>query len=184
MIQNFFLFINHGLIACHFLFGIYMTSVIRRAKETDLFRLNSMMYQLHDEHHQQCPELFKTASEIEEEKSIARYLDDPECMVYVAELEGDVIGFVTGHFCELISTVSKPVMMATIDELYVEETSRREGIAEKLITRMEQELKDYGVKEVFVEVWGFNQAALDFYHQQGMKEHIHYLRKALKENEI
>ena len=68
------------------------------------------MYQLHDEHHQQCPELFKTASEIEEEKSISRYLDDPDCIVYVAEFNGAVIGFVTAHFCELVSTVSKPVM--------------------------------------------------------------------------
>ncbi|OCH15268.1 MULTISPECIES: GNAT family N-acetyltransferase [unclassified Aliivibrio] len=161
-----------------------MDPVIRRAKEIDLFRLNSMMYQLHDEHHQQCPELFKTASEIEEEKSISRYLDDPDCMIYVAELDGDVIGFVTGHFCELVSTVSKAVMMATIDELYVEPQSRRAGIAEKLMTRIEQELKDYGVKEIFVEVWDFNQSALKFYYQQGLKEHIHYLRKPLKEIEI
>lgn len=179
------MFINHGLITVQSLFGINMASVIRRAKETDLFCLNSMMYQLHDEHHQQCPELFKTASEIEEEKSISRYLDDPDCMVYVAELEGAVIGFVTGHFCELISTVSKPVMMATIDELYVESKHRREGVAEQLMTRIEQELKDYGVREIFVEVWDFNQTALNFYHQQGMTDHIHYLRKALnKESEI
>ncbi|KAB2823707.1 GNAT family N-acetyltransferase [Aliivibrio finisterrensis] len=161
-----------------------MDSVIRRAKEIDLFCLNSMMYQLHDEHHQQCPELFKTASEIEEEKSISCYLDDPDCIVYVAEFNGAVIGFVTAHFCELVSTVSKPVMMATIDELYVESTYRRNGIAEELMARIEQELKDYGVKELFVEVWNFNQKALDFYNQQGLKDHIHYLRKSLKEDEI
>ncbi|MGF1905753.1 GNAT family N-acetyltransferase [Aliivibrio salmonicida] len=160
-----------------------MDPVIRRAKEIDLFRLNSMMYQLHDEHHQQCPELFKTASEIEEEKSISRYLDDPECMVYVAEKDDDIVGFVTGHFCELVSTVSKPVMMATIDELYVKKACRRDKIADKLMTRIEQELRDYGVKEIFVEVWGFNQSALDFYYQQGLKEHIHYLRKPLVDNE-
>ncbi|PQJ89434.1 GNAT family N-acetyltransferase [Aliivibrio sifiae] len=159
-----------------------MDLLIRRAKELDLFRLNSMMYQLHDEHHQQCPDLFKTASEIQEEKNIAHYLDDPECMVYVAELKGEAIGFVTGHFCELVSTVSKPVTMATIDELYVESKVRREGIAEKLMERIEKELKDYGVKEVFVEVWNFNQSALAFYHQQGLNEHIHYLRKSIKES--
>lgn len=167
-----------------FLFGIHMSPIIRRAKETDLFCLNSMMYQLHDEHHQQSPELFKTASEIEEEKSISRYLDDPDCMVYVADFNGVIVGFVTGHFCELISTVSKPVMMATIDELYVESKHRRDGVAEQLMTRIEQELKDYGVREIFVEVWDFNQSALNFYYQRGMKDHIHYLRKALKESEI
>lgn len=158
-----------------------MDFVIRRAKESDLFSLNSMMYKLHDEHHQQCPEQFKTASEIEQEKSIARYLDDPNCMVYVAETQSQLIGFITGHFCELVSTVSKPIMMATVDELYVEAEKRREGVAEKLMCRLEQELKDYGVKELFVEVWHFNQSALDFYHKQNLKEHIHYLRKPIKE---
>ncbi|GLR76042.1 N-acetyltransferase [Aliivibrio sifiae] len=178
------MFIKNGLITIHFSFGINMEPVIRRANELDLFRLNLMMYQLHDEHHQQCPELFKTASEIQEEKSISQYIDDPECMVYVAEINGEVIGFVTGHFCELISTVSKPITMATIDELYVEIKARREGIAEKLMVRIEQELKDYGVKEIFVEVWDFNQSALKFYHQHGLNEHIHYLRKSIKESEI
>lgn len=158
-----------------------MDFVIRRAKENDLFSLNSMMYKLHDEHHQQCPELFKTASEIEQEKSIARYLDDPECMVYVAEKTNALVGFITGHFCELVSTVSKPIMMATIDELYVEPEHRREGVAEQLMQRLEQELKDYGVKELFVEVWHFNQSALNFYHKQNLQEHIHYLRKPIKE---
>lgn len=157
-----------------------MVPVIRRARENDLYCLNSLMYKLHDEHHQQSPDVFKTASEIEEEKSIAQYLDDLDCMVYVAECNGMVVGFVTGHFCELVSTVSKPVMMATIDELYVEKEHRRQGIAEQLMERIELELKDYGVKEIFVEVWNFNQNALTFYHKQGLHEHIHYLRKSLK----
>lgn len=173
------MFSKHALITPHFLFGIYMAPVIRRAKEIDLYCLNSLMYKLHDEHHQQCPDLFKTASEIEEEKSIARYLDDPECMVYVAEMNDVIIGFITGHFCELISTVSKPVMMATIDELYIEKEYRREGVAEQLMMRIEQELKDYGVKEIFVEVWDFNKGALEFYNKQGLHDHIHYLRKPL-----
>ncbi len=156
-----------------------MSLITRRAKESDLCYLNSMMYKLHDEHHQQCPALFKTAAEIEEQKSISLYLHDPECLVYVAEYDGNIIGFATAHFCQLISTISKPVMMATIDELYVELAYRRKNVAQQLMQQIEQELKDYGVKEIFVEVWHFNQGALNFYQQQGLKNHIHYLRKPL-----
>ena len=57
---------------------------IRAASMNDLEQLNDQMFELHDEHHRQCPEHFKSAQEIEQEKSIARYIDDPECIVLVA----------------------------------------------------------------------------------------------------
>ncbi|KJY83425.1 histone acetyltransferase [Vibrio galatheae] len=154
--------------------------IIRSATARDLEQLNELMFALHDEHHQQCPNYFKTAEEIEQEKSIARYLDDPECLVFVACQQDSLIGFVTGHFCELISTVSKPVQMGSIDELYIFEDRRGEGIALKLCQQIEERFIEYGVKEVFVEVWEFNQSALAFYKQFGFEHHIHWLRKSVK----
>lgn len=157
---------------------------IRRAKYSDLEQLNALMYDLHQFHHDSCPEHFKTADEIIEEKSISTYLDEPECLLYIAvdgrKSDNDtIIGFVTGNFCELISVVSKPVMMGSIDELYVVPACRRQGIAEKLFGRIEQEFLDYGVQQLFVEVWNFNHAALEFYHSKQLTSHIHWLRKDL-----
>jgi ribosomal protein S18 acetylase RimI-like enzyme len=158
--------------------------IIRSAQSSDLDRLNELMYLLHDEHHNQCPEHFKTAAEIEQEKSIARYLDDPECMVLVAELvekksDKSIVGFITGHFCELVSTVSKPLQMGSIDELYVESDYRKSRVALQLCQAIEERFDDYGVTQVFVEVWNFNQTALDFYHKFGFEPHIHWLRKSI-----
>ena len=155
---------------------------IRPANAHDLVTLNQMMFDLHDEHHHQCPEYFKSASDIEEIKSIARYLDDPECLVFVACHSDKILGFVTGHFCELISSVSKPVQMGSIDELFIEQESRRFGVARKLCMHMEQTFLDYGVIEVFVEVWDFNKNALGFYTKSGFSNHIHWLRKKLVSN--
>ncbi len=53
--------------------------------------------------------ILKRREEIEQEKSIARYLDDPECLVYVA-LKGkraDCWAYLGGISVEFISTVSK-----------------------------------------------------------------------------
>lgn len=155
------------------------TVTIRTAQELDLVKLNELMYSLHDEHHQQCREHFKTAEEIEQEKSIGRYLDDPQCIVQVAVVAERVVGFITGHFCELISTVSKPLQMGSIDELYVEPEFRKQQVAKKLCSAMEEHFDDYGVSQVFVEVWDFNQSALDFYAKHGFEPHIHWLRKAI-----
>ncbi|MBW3696969.1 GNAT family N-acetyltransferase [Vibrio sp. T187] len=157
------------------------TIQLRHAKTEDLEQLNELMYQLHDEHHQAQPEHFKTAEEIEQEKSIARYLDSPECLVYVA-CEGElIVGFVSGHFCELTSSVSKPVQMGSIDELYVLPKARQQGIAKELLKFIESTFRDYGVKQTFVEVWDFNQAAIRLYQNSGFGHHIHWLRKPLTE---
>lgn len=152
---------------------------IRSAKDTDLEQLNDLMFELHNEHHQQCPNYFKTAEDIEQEKSIARYLDDPECLVFVACEKEVVIGFISGHFCELISTVSKPIQMGSIDELYVVQGRRSEGLATKLCRKIEQRFTEYGVKEIFVEVWEFNRSAVEFYRHFGFEHHIHWLRKSV-----
>ncbi len=154
---------------------------IQAAQEQDLEQLDEFMFLLHQEHHEACPELFKTAEEIEQEKSIARYLQSPDCLVYLAkDLDsGKFIGFVTGHFGELISTVSKPVPMGSIDELYVLPECRHLGVANRLLEKIEQTLVDYGVQQLFVEVWDFNQTAKSLYNKLGYNTHIHWLRKSV-----
>ncbi|PMH44943.1 histone acetyltransferase [Vibrio sp. 10N.286.49.B3] len=138
------------------------------------------MFDLHHHHHLAEPEHFKTAEEVQEEKSIARYLDDPECLVYVAKSNQVIIGFITGHFCELISSVSKPVFMGSIDELYIVPEYRHADIAKSLFDKIETTFMLYGVKQVFVEVWEFNSPAQSFYNKMGFNNHIHWLRKQLK----
>ncbi|WP_165311429.1 GNAT family N-acetyltransferase [Vibrio ziniensis] len=154
--------------------------LIAPAREEDLEELNDLMYELHHEHHVACPEHFKTAEDIEQEKSIARYLDTPECLVYVAKDDDSIIGFITGHFCELVSTVSKPVQMGSIDELYVLPEYRKQGVATLLYKKLEKTFIDYGVQQVFVEVWAFNQNAQHFYEDTGFEPHISWLRKSVK----
>ncbi|MFV0576608.1 MAG: GNAT family N-acetyltransferase [Vibrio sp.] len=158
-----------------------MSFFIKAASKIDLPELDELMFQLHDEHHQQCPDLFKTAEDIEQEKSIARYLESPEALVFVAKQDstGEIIGFVSGHFCELVSTVSKAIPMGSIDELYVVPSYRQTGVAESLLNKIEQTLTDYGVQQLFVEVWAFNQSAQSLYQKRGFQHHIHWLRKSV-----
>jgi ribosomal protein S18 acetylase RimI-like enzyme len=155
------------------------TFSIRAANQADLETLHTLMHQLHTHHHLAAPEHIKTADEIDQEKSIALYLDSPECLVYVAEQEEQIVGFITGHFCELVAAVSKPVQMGSVDELFVSPRYRQQGIAEALFTRLQDSFEDYGVKQVFVEVWEFNQSAIKFYHKMAFNHHIHWLRKPL-----
>lgn len=157
-----------------------MTIQVFAATSKDLPQLDELMFQLHAHHHYHCPDFFKSPEEIEQEKSIARYLNSPECVVYVAKNSShSIVGFVTGHFCELVSTVSKAIPMGSIDELFVLPEYRKTGIAKQLLTKVEQTLTDYGVQQIFVEVWSFNQTAQSLYNQMGFSSHIHWLKKAV-----
>ncbi|MCG6212403.1 GNAT family N-acetyltransferase [Vibrio furnissii] len=158
-----------------------MSSVsLQAAQIADLEILNQLMFDLHDEHHCACPEYFKTAEEVEQEKSIARYIENPDCLVLVAKVDTQIVGFITGYFSELVSSVSKPVPMGSIDELYVMPQYRQQGIARQLFSRLEQTFVEYGVAEVFVEVWDFNKEAQLFYQDVGFSHHIHWLRKSVR----
>lgn len=158
-----------------------MSSVsLQAAQIADLEILNQLMFDLHDEHHRACPEYFKTAEEVEQEKSIARYIENPDCLVLVAKFDTQIVGFITGYFSELVSSVSKPVPMGSIDELYVMPQYRQQGIARQLFSRLEQTFVEYGVAEVFVEVWDFNKEAQLFYQDVGFSHHIHWLRKSVR----
>ncbi|MDC0610719.1 GNAT family N-acetyltransferase [Vibrio sp.] len=153
--------------------------ILTLATARDVKALKRLMYQLHDEHHQAEPDFFKTADEICSEKDIKQYIEQPDGLVYCAIIDGEIVGFVTAHFSEWSSTVSKPIFMGSIDELYVLPKYRSQGIGKKLLTRIEKELKDYGVKQIFVEVWAFNKTAVEVYESIGFSHHIHWLRKSL-----
>ena len=47
---------------------------IRVAQTQDVEQLDELMFRLHDEHHHQCPEHFKTAQEVEQEKTLVDIL--------------------------------------------------------------------------------------------------------------
>ncbi|WED25179.1 GNAT family N-acetyltransferase [Vibrio sp. DW001] len=160
-----------------------MTNIkIRPACLDDLGQLNSLMFDLHDYHHQSMPTDIKTPEEIEKQKSIARYMHDPECLVYVAidPIQDNVVGFITGHFCELISVVSQPTQMGSVDEVFVSPEYRNQSVANQLMQRLEKTFEEYGVKKIFVEVWQFNQHALKFYEKSGFNHHIHWLCKSIE----
>jgi ribosomal protein S18 acetylase RimI-like enzyme len=159
-----------------------MNFTVRSATDADLETLNLFMYDLHQFHHQHVPDDFKTPEEVQLEKSIALYLESPDCLVLVAEFNGKVIGFVTGQFCELLSPISKSVLIGNIDELFVLKSYQKCSVATVLLQEMEIRFAEYGVAQIMVEVWDFNHAARGLYKKLGFEPHIHCLRKKISSN--
>lgn len=150
---------------------------IRPANVNDVEGLEQLMFKLHQHHHSAMPEYIKTADEIMAEKNIGLYVANPDCFVYLARYQQQIVGFITGQLSELVSVVSKPVLMGSVDELYIEPKFRNMGIATKLFSQIEKQFVACGVKRVFVEVWHFNDEAINLYQNVGFEHHIHWLCK-------
>ena len=56
-----------------------------------------------------------------------------------------------------------------IDDIFVLEEFRHQGIATKLYKRVESIVKDIGAKRIDLTVWQFNKTAMNFYKSLGMK---------------
>ncbi len=152
---------------------------IRVAREDDVSAIEQMLFELHHEHYLREPEQFKAAIDIEPDKSMLTYLSEPQSLIFVAEKEGELIGFISGYFQILDSSIGKSVQMGSVDHYYVMPLHRQQQVGAMLMETLETRFKQYGVEQVFVEVWHSNQGARTSYKKMGFNPHIHYLRKAL-----
>lgn len=81
------------------------------------------------------------------------------CSLYVITKNGEAVGFVRTHFTS--PTVS------WIDDLYVDEPYRGQGIGSKAIQKTEDELRACGCQSLCMEVVPDNLSAMRMYHRLG-----------------
>ena len=152
---------------------------IKHADESDLEYMHHALRKLNKLHHEAEPAYFKDPDEIENVKDLSKYLLSEDCFAYVVTESHDPIGFAVGEIRELVSPISNNLKIGSIEEIYIEEKYRGRGVGAKLNRVIERHCRDRGASELFTEVWGFNLAALEFYRGQGLKTHVHWLRKKL-----
>ena len=107
-------------------------------------------------------------------EGIARYPARNPNSCFAAEREGRIIGVIlTGH----------DGRRAIIHHLCVHPDCRRMGIAGDLVSRAEEALKKEGIQKIFGLVFKDNDAANDFWEQQGysLRTNLNYRNKSLNE---
>lgn len=103
--------------------------------------------------------------------------ENPQEIVCVAELDGEVAGFCCA---QLVSSICYEEKAGEITELYVREHARRRGLATKLIRLAECELIARGAAELKLLTGGDNHAARALYASLGYKTdgEVHYAKDA------
>lgn len=98
-----------------------------------------------------------------------RLLAHPAPIAWVAEVQGQVVGFCLGTVGEVEGTaIRRPRRVAAVEDLAVLPAFRRQGIASALLEQARQQAKELGAQALELCVWGFNQEARRLYERLGL----------------
>ena len=153
---------------------------VRFAAYEDLERVNELRKQVHALHAEGRPEVFKEGFPDELRDHLYTIFRDPLQKVAVAERDGVLCGFAVLHH---ITRPETPFMHVRdyldIDEFGVDEAFRRQGVATELIRFLRDYAKSEGFDRLELNMWEFNQGALEFYEAAGFQTYRRYMELKL-----
>jgi len=140
-----------------------MPVAVRRATLDDVSVVASLYVELKHHHRALAPSAERYQVDDEAWQRIAyESLEDPEKTVFVAEVEGRVVGFVR------LELVPKPWgISCEIATLVVEEETRRRGVGLALLRASERFAKDVRARALRVDVLHDNVEGRAFYEREG-----------------
>ncbi len=150
--------------------------IVRYAKEWELSRVNELRSQVNAIHAKGEPKIFLPGLGNEMKYFIFKVFENEKSDVIVAVIDGIIRGFVTVEYINKeMSPYSKKRKYYHIVELGVDSAFRRMGVASKIIDFCKQEAKTKGFDRVELDVWEFNEDAMEFYDTVGFKTYRRYL---------
>jgi len=97
-------------------------------------------------------------------------LRNPDYEMLVAELEGEIVGFIDQW---VVHDFTHGAKHSYIHNLYVSSKHRRRGIASKLLQEAMKKAENLGVSEIHVTTRFDNKLAINLYRKYGLvKEHL------------
>ena len=102
--------------------------------------------------------------------------DEENSGVIVAAVEDEIVGFaVVQYIVRPESPYNKERRYSHIEEFGVDEKHRRKGIAAAMIDFIKEDAKNRGFKRIELDMWEFNDGALAFYENAGLKTYRRYM---------
>jgi len=149
--------------------GDNMEIVIRRAAANDYDALCAIIDEVDSLHRDQMPHIFqKPPGPVRDREYILGLLADQDVGLFVAEVKGQVAGFV--HVL-VRDTPPWPVLVprrrAFVDSLAVGREFRRRGVGRALMDQAHEWAIAKGAVDIELNVFEFNQPALAFYRALG-----------------
>jgi ribosomal protein S18 acetylase RimI-like enzyme len=147
--------------------------IIRELKREDLTEVN-VIFKEFVKYHEQWDGIFEKVVSAEEAWSnyvYASHTQDEKCRVFVAELNGKIVGYCLGRIVEK-PPIYQAKLIGQVDNIGVKEGYKRQGIGEKLFSRVKEWFKEQGVHHIEVEAATANPQSVNFWRKMGGREFI------------
>jgi diamine N-acetyltransferase len=142
-------------------------------------RQTSSVQRLHNE---ALPFIFKPPSAaLFPAQKLAELIEDPNCIVAVAEIGNEVVGHIYGAVVARAENEYNPAdSYLYIYQIGVNDEARRQGAGTALITFMRDLARALGLTALQVDHWAFNGRARDFFQACGFSPMKVTMRQALQ----
>ena len=144
-------------------------TIIRLALESDIPRLEDLLYQVHGLHAEGRPDIFIPGCKKYTADQLREILADPvNTPVFVAIADGVLVGYC---FCiRQVQTAASMQKISTlyIDDLCVDAAMRGKGYGKVLYDHAVTYARDNGYYNLTLNVWACNPAAMRFYEKCGL----------------
>ena len=143
--------------------------MIRKAEKRDIPSIIELLHQVNMVHHVLRPDLFKPYTTKYDEQELEAMLEDDSKPIFVFVNDG-VLGYA---FC-MVTEVKDNILLQDIKTLYiddicVDEKARGQHVGKALYKYVREYAQSVGCKNIILNVWDGNDAALNFYRNMGMR---------------
>ena len=151
---------------------------IRAFSKNDVSVVADLMRRMADFHHALNSE-YRTGEEYRNlEEEIEGWLSEPDILVFLAEENGKAVGYIR------ISVEPAPAYLdekkiGIVDDVFILESSRRQGVAKLLYAKAEEWFFKKGVHSIELNVDCKNEKAVEFWKKHGFGERKLRMRKIL-----
>ncbi len=150
--------------------------MIRFATKEDLSRVNEIRKQVHEVHYNGRPKIFRKDFCKELQDAIYNIWESEDSDVIVAIRNDEICGFASvKYILKPLSPYSMERKYYNIVEFGVDKQFRRQKVATELFEFIKIDAKDKGFDKIELDMWEFNQGALEFYESVGFSTYRRYM---------
>jgi ribosomal protein S18 acetylase RimI-like enzyme len=157
----------------------------REATSNDLLAICVLGQEINAIHHAAFPDVFAPSGDPRRDEELWRQMIGvPDAITFIAETEEGVIGFANVAFVEKdVNPLVQPVSFARVGSVGVAEGHRGRGVGTELMRRVEAWAAAKGAKRVSLNVWAFNERAVQLYMELGYEVRSHTMGKRISATE-
>ena len=131
-------------------------------------------------HHEAWPQVFATPGDpLRHAAHWQQSIAAEQATIFVVELAGRVVGFVTVGVQQDNHLLLQPTRYARIGSISVAPDCQGQGLGRRLMNAAEAWARQHGAPDIRLTVWAFNQRALALYEELGFEVRSQLLGKRL-----